>query len=152
MNKEIQFREAHVEDIPQLLGLYRQLSLGECNVMPLDQAETLLEKIHSYPDYRIYLAERDGVALGTFALLIMDSLGHMGVPSAILEDVVVAESCRGTGVGQQMMIYATGLCREKGCSKFFFSSSVKREAAHSFYENLGFKRHGYSFFLDYKKG
>ena len=55
--------------IPRVTNL-SFLSRIHFRVMPLDQAEALLEKIRSYPDYRIYLVERDGVALGTFALLI----------------------------------------------------------------------------------
>jgi hypothetical protein len=47
-----------------------------------------------------------------------------------------------------MMAFATDLCRSKGCYKFFFSSNMNRRAAHRFYEDLGFRRHGYSFFLD----
>ncbi len=42
-----------------------------------------------YPDYVLYVAEHEAMVVGTFALLVMDNLGHMGAPSAIVEDVVV---------------------------------------------------------------
>lgn len=148
MNSELRIREASAIDLPALLGLYAQLGMDDGQVLPVEKAEKILLRISEYPDYRIYLAELDAEAVGTFGLLIMDNLGHMGTPSAVLEDVVVAESCRGEGVGQQMMAYATALCREKGCYKFFFSSNINRTDAHRFYENLGFEKHGYSFYLD----
>jgi GNAT superfamily N-acetyltransferase len=151
MEATTHIREAITEDIPQLMELYTQLSIDGCDKMPIGEAQALFDKIASYPDYRIYLAEISGEAVGTFALLIMDSLGHMGVPTAVLEDVVVSEQCRGQGVGQQMVAFATDLCREKGCSKFFFSSSMQRKAAHKFYEDLGFAKHGFSFYLDYQQ-
>lgn len=144
----ISIREATVEDLPALLALYGQLGMDEGDVLPLEQAQAIFQRIASYPDYRIYLAERVGEAVGTFALLIMDNLGHCGAPSAVLEDVVVAQECRGQGIGEQMMHFATDLCRGKGCYKFFFSSNLNRTDAHRFYRNLGFEQHGLSFFLD----
>jgi GNAT superfamily N-acetyltransferase len=123
MCSALNIREAVIADLPTMLELYGQLGMDDGQ-------------------------ELDGRPVGTFALLVMDNLGHMGTPSAILEDVVVAESCRGTGIGQQMMAFATDLCRQKGCYKFFFSSNINRTDAHRFYENLGFEKHGYSFYID----
>jgi GNAT superfamily N-acetyltransferase len=151
LDNQLQIREAAAGDLPALLKLYGQLGMDDGQVLALEKAEQIFLRIGNYPDYRIYLAEQGGKPVGTFALLIMDNLGHLGAPSAILEDVVVDESCRGQGIGQLMMAFATSLCREKGCYKFFFSSNIKRSEAHRFYENLGFEIHGYSFFLDLQK-
>lgn len=148
MSSALNIREAAIADLPTMLELYGQLGMDDGQVLPLADAEKLFLRIGNYPDYKLYLAELDGRPVGTFALLVMDNLGHMGTPSAILEDVVVAESCRGTGIGQQMMAFATDLCRQKGCYKFFFSSNINRTDAHRFYENLGFEKHGYSFYID----
>jgi GNAT superfamily N-acetyltransferase len=98
-----------------------------------------------YPDYRLYVAVRDADIVGSFALLIIDNLGHLGAPSAVIEDVVVDPQCQGQGIGTAMMRHALGLCGEKGCYKATLSSNFKRERAHAFYESLGFERHGYSF-------
>ena len=117
-------------------------------VLSLERAQGIFLRIGNYPDYRIYLAEQGERPVGTFALLIMDNLGHLGTPSAIVEDVVVCADCRGTGIGREMMRFATGLARDKGCYKFFFSSNLNRTEAHHFYEQLGFEKHGYSFFLN----
>ena len=151
MDNQLQIREAAADDLPVLLKLYGQLGMDDGQVLPLDKAEQIFLRIGNYPDYRIYLAERNGRPVGTFALLIMDNLGHLGAPSVILEDVVVAEDCRGEGIGQLMMDFATGRGREKGCYKFFFSSNLNRTDAHRFYENLGCRIHGYSFYLDLQK-
>ena len=35
-----------------------------------------------------------------------------------------------------------------GCYKMALSSNLKREAAHRFYDSLGFGRHGYSFLIE----
>lgn len=147
---EITLREADENDLRAILSLYAQLGQDDGSVLALDEASKVFAKIKSYPDYRLHVALDGERVIGVFALLIMDNLGHLGTPSAILEDVVVAEGLRGQGVGKRMMEYAHDLCRRKGCYKMTFSSNINREAAHRFYESLGFRRHGYSFYVDYE--
>jgi GNAT superfamily N-acetyltransferase len=99
----------------------------------------------AYPDYAVYLAEEDGVPVGTFALLVLDNLAHGGAPDGVVENVVVAEGWRGHGIGRAMMRFAMERCAAAGCYKLVLSSNVRREAAHRFYEDLGFVQHGLSF-------
>jgi len=143
-------REALESDLPGVLSLYAQLGQDDGSVLPLDTAASIYGKMKSYPDYKIHVALAGERVIGTFALLVMDNLGHFGTPSAILEDVVVAEDLRGQGIGKQMMDYANSLCRLKGCYKMSFSSNINREAAHRFYESLGYRKHGYSFYVSYE--
>jgi GNAT superfamily N-acetyltransferase len=138
-------RKATTADIAGVLALYAQPDLDDGKVLPLEEAESLFEKFARYPDYTLYVAEQDGEIVGTFALLIMDNLGHMGSPSGIVEDVVVAPARQSSGVGGQMMHFALDVCRQKGCYKLVLSSNAKRLRAHAFYEKLGFERHGFSF-------
>ncbi|WP_102798632.1 GNAT family N-acetyltransferase [Bowmanella denitrificans] len=143
----ISIRQVSKDSLSEVLGLYAQPDFDK-DVLSLEQAQQLFERMASYPDYKLYLARQAEQAVGTFALLIVDNLGHQGAKSAIIEDVVVADSHRGQGVGRVMMQYALELCREKGCYKAMLSSSLRREKAHEFYKNLGFVQHGYSFLID----
>jgi GNAT superfamily N-acetyltransferase len=147
---DITMREANENDLFAILSLYAQLGQDDGSVLSLDEANRIFSKIKSYPDYRLHVALAGDKVIGVFALLIMDNLGHMGAPSAILEDVVVAEGVRGQGIGKRMVDYANDLCRRKGCYKMTFSSNINREAAHRFYESLGFRKHGYSFYINYE--
>ena len=147
---DIEIREATEEDLPALLGLYGQLGLDDGQVLSVEKALRIFRRMASYPDYRVYLAVRDGRAVGTLALLIMDNLAHLGEPSAVLEDMVVATSERNRGVGGRLVRFAMETCRQKGCYKLSLTSNQHREAAHRFYESLGFRRHGYSFWVDLK--
>jgi GNAT superfamily N-acetyltransferase len=146
---DIILREANEGDLPAVLALYAQLGQDDGSVLSLNEADRIFAKFRSYPDYRIHVVLDGEKVIGTFALLIMDNLGHLGTPSAILEDVVVAEELRGRGIGKAMMAYANDLCRQKGCYKMTFSSNMNREPAHRFYESLGFRKHGFSFYIDY---
>jgi len=148
---KIILREATESDLPGLLTLYGQLGQDDGSVLPLETAHQIFKRFKSYPSYHLYVAELEGRLVGTFALLVMDNLGHMGSPSAILEDVVVDENQRGIGIGKRMMEYAHELCRQQGCYKMTFSSNRNRDAAHRFYESLGFTKHGYSFYITYEQ-
>ena len=130
-----------------MLRLYAQPEIDDGKVLSLSEAERLFERISHYPDYNIYVAVYDGQIVGSFELLIMDNLGHLGAPSAVIEDVVVDPNFQGRGVGKMMMQKALQICKRKGCYKAALSSNLKRERAHAFYESLGFERHGYSFYV-----
>lgn len=138
-------RLAAKSDLPEVLRLYAQPGLDEGAVLPIAEAERIFDRFARYPDYVLYVAELDGKIVGTFALLIMDNLAHMGAPSGVVEDVVVDAAHRAHGIGRAMMTHAVALCRGKGCYKMALSSNLKRERAHAFYDSLGFERHGYSF-------
>jgi len=144
----LSIRKAVEADLPSLLGLYAQLGMDDGSVLDPGTARAILQRMARYPDYHLFLAESDGKPVGTFALLIMDNLGHCGAPSAVVEDVVVDERYRGRGIGHDMMDFACRLCRDKGCYKMTLSSNQHRGSAHRFYESLGFRRHGFSFFVE----
>lgn len=141
----VTIRPAAAADLAAVLALYAQPEIDNGAVLPLDEAARLHAKFSCYPDYTLYVAEIEHRVSGSFALLIMDNLGHLGSPSAIVEDVVVDPALHGRGIGQQMMRFAMEKCREKNCYKMMLSSNAKRERAHAFYEALGFERHGFSF-------
>jgi GNAT superfamily N-acetyltransferase len=145
MNGSVSCREASRTDLPEVLRLYAQPALDNGKALSLFEAERLFERIARYPDYKIHVAVCEGKVVGTFALLIMDNLGHMGEPSAVIEDVAVDPGWQGRGVGKLMMKHALQICGERGCYKAVLSSNLKREQAHAFYDSLGFERHGYSF-------
>jgi GNAT superfamily N-acetyltransferase len=141
-------REARESDLQGVLRLYAQLGQDDGSVLDRNRAAKILRCMAVYPDYRLYVVTLDGDAVGTFTLLIMDNIAHMGAKSAILEDVVVSERLRGRGVGTMMMAHAGRLAREKGCYKLAFSSNKNRIDAHRFYEKLGFEHHGVSFLME----
>ena len=144
MNVDVlDIREAVEADLPSILALYSEV--GDVQVLSTDQAHAIIERMKTYPDYHVYVATIEGAIVGTFALLIMDNLAHLGAPSGVVEDVVVSAERQGQGIGKQMMQFAMERCRERCCYKMALSSNLKRDAAHRFYDSLGFERHGYSF-------
>jgi GNAT superfamily N-acetyltransferase len=141
-------RIAAENDLPGILELYAQPELDDEQILDINEAKAIFDKMKKYPDYHVYVAEIDGKIVGTFALAIMDNLAHMGSKSGLIEDVAVLESLQGQGIGKQMMNFAINICKEKSCYKVCLSSNLKRQNAHKFYESIGFKIHGYSFLME----
>jgi GNAT superfamily N-acetyltransferase len=141
----VRIREATLADLPSVLALYAQPDIDCGNMLPAAQAEQIFARFKQYPDYRLYVAESGNRVVGTFALLIMDNLAHQGARSGLVEDVVVDAASQRRGIGRRMMAFALDRCRAAGCYKMTLSSNLKRRAAHRFYEDLEFARHGYSF-------
>lgn len=141
----VAIRQATEDDLPRVLALYAQPEIDDGDILPLPEAAAIFRRFADYPDYRLFVAEDGGAIVGSFALLVMDNLGHLGARSAVIEDVVVDPACQGQGIGKAMMAFALEQARSQGCYKASLSSDRKREAAHAFYEKLGFARHGHSY-------
>lgn len=144
----VRVRPATGSDLPAVLRLYAQPGFDDGRVLDEAAARALFERFSHYPDYQLHVAEIDGRVVGSFALLVMLNLGHMGAPSAIVEDVVVDPALQNRKIGQTMMESAMQLARDKGCYKLVLSSNARRIEAHRFYDRLGFRRHGISFHID----
>jgi GNAT superfamily N-acetyltransferase len=146
----ITIRQAQAADIPAVLAIYAQPGMDDGRVLSDDAAQRVFAEFARYPNYRLFVAcdEASGRVVGSYALLVMHNLAHCGTPSAIAEDVVVQPDCQGQGVGRRMMAHAVEQARRAGCYKLALSSNRKRQAAHAFYESLGFAQHGLSFVIE----
>ncbi len=88
--------------------------MDDGKILSVSEAERIFERMSSYPNYKVYIAVSGKHVVGTFALLIMDNLGHLGAPSAIIEDVAVDSTLQRQGIGKKMMQHAIQLATEYG--------------------------------------
>ncbi len=146
----ISFREARLDDVPELMRLIGQSDMSPDNLLTIEQASDLLAGIANTGCHKIFVGELEGSIIGTFALIVVQSLTHNGGRSCVIEDVVIQKELQGQGLGRYMMTHAAHLARDLGCSKMVLSSGKARVKAHSFYEGLGFERDGYRFALNLK--
>ena len=146
MNAALHIVRAERSDIATLLTLYTAAGLDTRGPHDETTARSAWDRMHlAVPGVRVFLAQRAGIAVGTYTLFILPLLAHAGAPEAIVEDVAVHPEAQGQGIGRALMQHAMGLAREAGCYKLALSSNQRREQAHAFYERLGFARHGVSF-------
>jgi len=97
-------------------------------------------------DGRVLVAESEGRVVGVAALAVAPQL-HYAAPVARVTTLVVSEPARGCGAGRRLMARAEELAREAGCHDIELTSGIRleREAAHRFYEALGYERTSYHF-------
>lgn len=145
----ITIRLATVDDAATLVSLLAEMDepAKEPAKWHIDGARDIVAQMASYSNFRVFLIFSDGVAVGTFSLLIFCSLAHDGSEQAILDAVVISRQCRGQGIGSVMLEHACKMAADAGCYKIALSSSLKRLDAHRFYETYGFQQHGISFSL-----
>ena len=101
-------------------------------------------------NHTILVAEAASKIVGTCHVIIVPHLGHALKPFAVVENVVVDENARSSGIGQHLMEAAGDLARHRGCYKMALTSNIARPRAHRFYERLGWTRthFGYSLGLE----
>jgi len=148
-------RDARAGDIPRLLELYLQLSESsqhpEDDIRPLTEEHgAALKRMTADPNTRLFVLADGGRVVGTYAFYVLPNLSHAGRPFAIVENVVVDGTLRGTGLGRLLMEHADMLAREAGCYKIGLTSNNKRAPAHAFYESLGFDQShkGFTMYLE----
>ena len=89
-----------------------------------------------------FVAERDGACLGYLAL----RLGRTGPyvhddlrDHVLIENIVVAERERGTGIGQMLLAQAERFARERGCRALQLGALTGNEPALRVYRRAGFE-------------
>ena len=142
--KNLKINLATEKDLATLNSLY--VDMNDKPLMAEDKILEIWHQIQQIPDYDIYLAYLEDIAIGTFSLLFMPTMMHPGFhKSAILDSVTILSGYRGKGYGKQMMQEALKISADAGCYKVTLSSNIKRDRAHKFYQSLCFKQHGWSF-------
>lgn len=101
---------------------------------PPPTAAELAEMV-SAPASDVLLARLDGAIVGTLTLVTFRIPTGM---RAWIEDVVVDDSARGHGVGDQLNKFALQIAADKGCKTVDLTSRPSREAANRLYQRIGF--------------
>ena len=133
-------RVAGPGDLPALLDLYRQLADDRPESLPgpPDVAGPVLAEILAEPGRALIVAVAAGAVVGTADMVVVANLTHGAHPWVIVENVVVDETVRGTGVGKALMAEVVDRARAAGAYKIQLLSRTHRTEAHAFYRSLGF--------------
>ncbi|HEY3253743.1 MAG TPA: GNAT family N-acetyltransferase [Polyangiaceae bacterium] len=153
MHHMASIRPALEADLPAIVGLFADddeaHAPGAYAAPGVGQREALAA-IEADPNNAVYVAELDGVVLGTFQLTFIRQLSYGGCLVAQIESVHVHSSARGQGIGALMMAFAIEQARRRGALRVQLTSNVRRTRAHEFYERLGFRasHKGMKLYLD----
>ncbi|HEY3867253.1 MAG TPA: GNAT family N-acetyltransferase [Actinocrinis sp.] len=133
-------RAASAADLPAIVALLADDPLGAARESPDDLApySAAFARIQADPGHDVFVAERDGVVVGTLQLTIIPGLSRRGMTRALIEAVRIAADQRGGGLGTLMVRHAIDEARRHGCGMVQLTSDATRTDAHRFYERLGF--------------
>lgn len=128
------FRDARPDDLPDILRLYRQLHPADAEP---DDAAAVFTRILATPGLHLFVLERDGAVVATTYLNVVPNLTRGGAPYAVVENVVVEESLRGTGLGTAAMAGTLAAAWAAGCYKVMLQTGSRTAATHAFYRSCG---------------
>jgi GNAT superfamily N-acetyltransferase len=139
----ITMRAARREDVGAIVALLADDELGSGREVvsepPLPAYLEAFEAIAANPRTLLAVAEdAGGAVVGTLELTFIPGLSNQGAELALVSAVRVSSNLRGQGLGETMMAWAMDEAQRRGCGQMELLSHADRDAAHRFYERLGF--------------
>lgn len=139
-------RRASAEDAGDIQSIYRELvDDSQVRVLP-EQVAALAEAPASF----LLVAEADGAVCGTALLAICADVMYQFQPFGVVENVVVARSMRGRGIGRQLLAHVEQLAIARDCTKLMLLSGIHRHEAHAFFRGCGFASDTKNAFVKYR--
>lgn len=131
------FREAGPDDFDSILRLYRQLNPTDPVLQ--DGSDALaFKRILDTPGLHVFVLEAGGNIVATTYLNVIPNLTRSAAPYAVIENVVVDEDLRGTGLGKRIMADTLQAAWDAGCYKAMLQTGSRNPATHAFYKACGF--------------
>jgi GNAT superfamily N-acetyltransferase len=139
-------RRARQGDLPAIVDLLADdaMGAGREHAEDMDPYERAFEAIDADPCHLLVVGEfvpagsAGGPVVATFQLSFLPGISRRGAWRSQIEGVRVAAHLRGKGIGNQLMQWAIGESRRRGCSLMQLTTHKSRAAAHRFYDRLGF--------------
>ena len=114
-----------------------------------DQVVRRLAALRAWPDQDAFVAVVDGTVVGLCHVQGVRMLNSEGY--AEIQALVVSAACQGQGIGKQLVAHACDWAFARGYERVRLRSNVVREAAHAFYEHLGFEKAKASYAFELRK-
>jgi len=146
---EILIREAKESDLLTIGKLTLELIEAMGNTEGIDikliaeNCRNLLSKVNS----NILVAEIEGVVAGFVNFMTRKTILHGGL-SGLIDELIVAKSYRGKGIGKQLLLSTIKKSRQLGCCEVEVSTEKTNIKAREFYRQYGFTERGVLFEID----
>jgi GNAT superfamily N-acetyltransferase len=137
MESAVRIRDANSEDAASIAGLLEQLGYPSTS----EEVAARLLRLSDFGSAIVHVAEAGGQPAGVITCHVFPSI-HATTPTAWLTTLVVDKQFAGQGVGRALTSSAEAWARSRGASRIVVTSGNHREAAHAFYEHLGYARTG----------
>ncbi len=146
---DIIIREAKTSDLLTIGKLTLELieAMGDIEGIDIkliaNNCRNLLSKANSY----ILVAEIGRVVVGFINFTTRKTILHRGL-SGLIDELIVAKSYRGKGIGKRLLSGAIEKSRQLGCCEVEVSTEKTNIKAREFYRQCGFTERGVLFEID----
>ena len=146
---DIIIREARESDLLTIKQLTFELieTMGDTEGIDIklisENCQNFLSEVNSY----ILVAEIEGVVAGFINFTTRKTISHRGL-SGLIDELIVAKSYRGKGVGKQLLSSVIEKSRQLGCCEVEVSTEKTNIKAREFYRQCGFTERGVLFEID----
>ena len=140
IQSNFEIRPAHVEDVPVILGLIRELATYERAPDEVTATEEQLVDVlfGEKPVAEVLLAFEGKSPVG-FAVFFHNFSTWLGRPGLYLEDLFVKPEKRGKGYGHALLVDLAKIARDRGCGRMEWAVLDWNDPAIQFYHKLGAK-------------
>ncbi len=139
MTESVRTRRASVADLDVLVPLFDGYRSFYRQPSDPDLARTFLEQRLTRGESIIFVAERDGEAIG-FTQLYPSFSSARARRIYILNDLFVRPDARRHGAGRALLEQASAFARDEGAARLTLSTAVDNRTAQAAYEKAGWQR------------
>jgi GNAT superfamily N-acetyltransferase len=144
IDRELIFRQAVRNDLPALIGLFADDSIGghgdTTDPVALPLYESAFATIQASPNDLLFVGVLEDEIVATAQVTFITSLTGRGTRRMAIEAVQTRTDMRGKGIGARLINHCLDVARGRGIALVQLTSNAKRPDAHRFYERLGFEK------------
>ena len=146
---DIIIREAKASDLLTIGKLTLELieAMGDTEGIDIKLIAENCRNFLSEANYHILVAEIEGTIVGFVSFTTRKTILHRGL-SGLIDELIVAKSYRGKGIGRQLLSSAIKKSRQLGCCEVEVSTEKTNMKAREFYRQCGFTERGVLFEID----
>jgi len=147
--KDIRIRRATESDLPAIGQLLAELIHVVDNTEGIDIgiAVKTCQRLVNEANSHFLVADVKGTPVGFINFTVRQTILHRS-PSAMIDELVVAEEYQRRGVGEQLVVNAIDECERLGCCEVEVSTERTNAKARRFYRECGFGERGTLLELD----
>lgn len=146
---DIIIREAKESDLITIRELTLELieTMGDTEGIDIKLIAENCQNLLSEANSHILVAEIEGIIVGFVNFTTRKTILHRGL-SGLIDELIVAESYHGKGIGRQLISIAIEKGRKLGCCEVEVSTEKTNIKAREFYIQCGFTERGELFEID----
>jgi len=146
---DIIIREARESDLLTIKKLTLELieAMGNTEGIDIKLIAENCQNLLSEDNSHILVAEIEGVVVGFVNFTTRKTILHRGL-SGLIDEIIIAKSYRGKGLGKQLLLSAIEKSRQLGCCEVEVSTEKTNIKAREFYRQCGFTERGVLFEID----